>query len=147
MSFVLDSDIVMKWFFQEPDHEAAKQLLASDLALHAPDLIVSEIARVVARRLNAGTITQAHATQAVIALPAMFQALHSCGPLVEPALAWSYQLNLPIDNCFYLACAQQLGCSLVSNNVQFRHGPFRRATNSAGITVLSLNEAVARIRH
>jgi predicted nucleic acid-binding protein len=60
--------------------------------------------------------------------------------LAGRALRWSQQLRHPAHDCFYLACADETGCHLVSGDPHLR-----QAGRVAGLTVLSLPEAVARL--
>src|SRR5688572_30533481 len=50
-SVVIDSSVAIKWFFEEPDWERARQILADgqagNLELIAPDFILTELANVI----------------------------------------------------------------------------------------------------
>lgn len=43
MTIVVDASVTLKWYWSEPDSEAALVLLDSDERLIAPDLITAEL--------------------------------------------------------------------------------------------------------
>lgn len=43
MTFVVDASVAVKWFIEDNDSARARQLLAGDEALIAPDLVIAEV--------------------------------------------------------------------------------------------------------
>lgn len=141
MSFVIDASVAVKWFFPEPGHLEAIQLLASKVPFHAPDLIVAETSNVISKRFRKNGISLEHAERAIAALPAMFQELHGGADLASRALQWSNVLNHSAYDCFYIACAERTGCNLISEDRRLRF-----AAANADLIILSLAEALARLK-
>jgi predicted nucleic acid-binding protein len=140
VSFVIDASVAAKWFFQESDHEAAKRLLARDLPLFAPDIIIAEVTNILWKRLSAGAIDREQAGEVLAALPGMFQQVFTSEELSTRALYWSQRLDRPALDAFYVACAEITGCHLVSVD-HF----LRVAGANAGIAILTVAEANARL--
>ena len=140
MSFVIDASIAVKWFFPEPGTDTATRLLASDVPFYAPDLLIAEVSDFIGNRLRTKAVGLEQAGCMLTALPAMFSRLFSGGELAGRALMWSQALNQPARTCFYLACADETGCHLVSEDERLR-----QAGRGAGVTILSLSDAAARL--
>jgi len=114
VSFVVDASIAAKWFFAEPGSDMAERLLAIDLPLYAPDLIVPEVTNVLWKRGRTQAIAQDFAQNLIAALPTMFQHLFTSAELAELAWHWSHTLDHPTYDCFYLACAQHVEGRMVT---------------------------------
>jgi predicted nucleic acid-binding protein len=83
---VVDASVVTAAFFQEEHSNAARALVTSDRQLHAPDLILPEVANVIWKRCRRKEIDASEATELlsdVLALPLL---LTSSVDLTESAL-------------------------------------------------------------
>ncbi len=114
MSLVVDASIAAKWFFTEPGSDMAERLLATDLPLYAPDLIMPEVTNVLWKRWRTHAIAQEFAEHLITALPTMFQHLFASAELAERVWYWSHSLNHPAYDCFYIACAQHIEGRMVT---------------------------------
>jgi predicted nucleic acid-binding protein len=116
---VVDASIAVKWFVEEEGHLAALGLLERNLFVIAPDLIFSETANVLWKKLRRGEVTSEQAERACDALPDFFQDVISAALLAKDALRLATQLDHPVYDCIYLVCAQQLGGKLVTADGKF----------------------------
>ena len=114
MNCVVDAAVAIKWFVAEPLRPAALRLLDPDTALHAPDLILADLAETVRLRLQRGAMAPEQARLALRHAPACFERLHPAREIHEQALELGLRLGLPAAPCFYLACARTLDAALVT---------------------------------
>ena len=114
MNYVVDAAVALKWFVAEPMRPAALRLLDPNLALHAPDLILVEIAEIARLKLRRGEMAAEQAQEALRQAPAYFDCLHPAREHHERALQLSLQLGRPVGECCYLACAELLEAALIT---------------------------------
>lgn len=50
-SYIVDASVVAKWLLQEPESERAQLLIKTDYYLRAPDLIMTEFASILLKRI------------------------------------------------------------------------------------------------
>jgi predicted nucleic acid-binding protein len=82
---------------------------ASATAVHAPDLLLSEIGSSFLRAVRRGRVTEAQARASIQGLLTFPYSLHGPGPLVERAFHIAYRHNQKIYDCFYVALAEREG--------------------------------------
>ncbi len=114
MSFVVDANVVVKWFVEEDHHEQARDLLRSDDTLLAPDLMVLEITNVVWGKTVRGEIDHAQAAIIAAAIRQGEPQLYPSTEFSERALEMALSLNHPIYDSVYLACAEQFDAPLIT---------------------------------
>lgn len=126
MTLVIDASVAVKWLVPEPDNERALALYdRASGQMHAPDLLLVEVAGAVVRRANERLIDLSEARDlldewlTMSAAPAMVS--HTIRwELVRSAARLAIDLGHPIKDCVYLALAIELGCPLVTADVKFR---------------------------
>lgn len=116
---VVDASVAVKWLVEEEGHQLALNLLEQNLAVIAPDLIFSETANVLWKKLRRGEVTPEQAERGCRALPGFFEGVVPTASLVENALALARRFDHPVYDCVYLACAQQQGTKLVTADQKF----------------------------
>lgn len=113
MTVVVDASVAAKWFIEEAGREPALRLL--DMAdRQAPDLLIVEVANVVWKKVRRGEISPLQARFISGSLGYCFDALHSSESLIERAIAMAMDLQHPVYDCLYLACAEHAGARLVT---------------------------------
>lgn len=124
MTFVVDASLATKWLIEENDSALADALLARWFdRLHAPDLFLIEVARAIVRRCNERVITSDTAQETLgdfrwRILPGI--ALHRVTPpLMAEGARLAIDLGHPLQDCIYLALADELGVPLVTSDVKF----------------------------
>jgi predicted nucleic acid-binding protein len=120
---IVDANVVAKWVINEPDNEKAWKLIAPDVFLRAPDLIVSELANVIWKKTRRGelttekarerldTILRDHIDLTVHLLPARI--------LAQRASEIAIATGRSIYDCLYLAAAVQAHCRLITADERF----------------------------
>jgi predicted nucleic acid-binding protein len=116
MNRVVDASVASKWFFPEPDSDAADALLDSRTPLFAPELIVAEVCNVAWKRLRAGEATPEQAAAAADSIGEMIDELVPMAALARPSLEIARALKHPVYDCFYLALADRLDTHVVTGD-------------------------------
>lgn len=111
---VVDASVACKWFFDEKNTSAALEILRSAQPLIAPDLIVAEVASVVARHIAANDVSAEDGQTHLAALAKAIDRMEPLGGLAPLALAMAVTLGRPVYDCFYLALAEQHACVMVT---------------------------------
>lgn len=119
MRFVVDASVAVKWLIEEEGSESAKWLLEDEHELHAPRLMVSEIANALRRRTRMGDVQLGEASELASVVPEL--PLHwaddekVCADAVRIAIA----LDAPVYDCVYLALAHRASAKLVTADERF----------------------------
>jgi predicted nucleic acid-binding protein len=113
-ALVVDASVAVKWVVEEEGSEAAASLAGGDLA--APTLLLAECANVLWAKARRGELNREEALQRLQALRASPLELFPLESLVERALELAYELNHPAYDAFYLALAERLDRSLVTDD-------------------------------
>lgn len=102
---VVDASVVAAAFFQEEQAESAQALLAGKRVLHAPDLILAEVANVIWKRCGRGEIGEDEACQMMADVLRLPLCITPCANLVEAALELAIRTRRTVYDCLYLALA------------------------------------------
>ncbi len=141
---VVDASVAVKWLVEEEGHQLALRLLEKNFSVIAPDLIFSETANVLWKKLRRGEVTPEQAERGCRALPSFFEGVVSTASLVENALALARQFDHPVYDCVYLACAQQQGTKLVTADQKFVSHLKNRGSGHLVIALEELRHAQPR---
>lgn len=114
MSYVVDASVAVKWYLDEPLRGHANQLLEETGQLHAPELLVSEVANTSWKRYLRGDIAQSQAWEITASILDSVLQFHPVSGLIKNALGIALTLNHPVYDCLYIACAEQTGSVLVT---------------------------------
>ena len=111
---VADASVVAKVILEEAGHDAARGVVAKAAPLLAPELIFSECANALWKRVHRGSMASVHALRALEGLWAVPLEPLSLRRLTPAALQLSLDLDHPIYDCYYLAAAIQDNCTLAT---------------------------------
>ena len=114
MKLVVDANIAVKWLFTEERTAEARQLLAPRIVLHAPDFILTEAANVVWKKARRNEVANAQPYLEELARLPDAVVLHPSADLVAHAAAMALEIDHPVYDCLYLACAEDEGAPLVT---------------------------------
>ena len=114
MSLVIDAGVALKLLIAEKDSDSAHRLVASGDTLHAPRLMVSEIANVLWRKSRSGEIERRRVGALAAAVAAMPVRWHADETLAADAVRLALALDRPVCDCVYLALAHRFGARLVT---------------------------------
>jgi predicted nucleic acid-binding protein len=117
--FVVDASVALKWFVDEPRHNIARELLASGVALAAPDLVLIETMNAFQKKVSLGQMTGEQAQRAASTLEDCFHHLAPVSTLLPAAMDMSICLKHPIYDCAYLICAEELHGHLITDDEKF----------------------------
>jgi predicted nucleic acid-binding protein len=115
---VIDSSVALQWVLPEHGVEEAEPYLEADDSV-APDVVLVEVANVLAKKVRAGNMTGSEATQALQIVRDGFAKLVASETLISRALELSIMLSHPVYDCVFLACAERLETRLVTRDALF----------------------------
>lgn len=119
MTVIVDASVAFKWFVREELHAEALALLDHPRQLHAPDLIVAEVANVAWKACRRGDIVRAQAEAIAAAISHYIPTLHLSATLAPAALEFALALDHPVYDCLYLACARTVDGILITADRRF----------------------------
>lgn len=130
MTLVIDASIAVKWYFEQTESEAAREIAASDDELIAPELIYAELSNAVWKYVQLQVITADDAHNIVPKVLLRIDRFAPLSALALQAFSLAVRLNHPIYDCFYLALAENENATLVTADQKLA----RAAQNLSGIT-------------
>ena len=139
---VVDASVAIKWLVEEEESKSAERLLDADYDLHAPRLIVSEIANALWRKARLGEIGRGEAGALAAAVPEMplfwSDDERVCADAVRLALA----LDRPVYDCVYLALGHRIGATLVTADTRFANTVAATEHDGAIVTLMDWVRAI-----
>ena len=119
MKLTVDASVVVKWFVQEPLFQQARLVLTHRHDLYAPEILLAEFANVIWKKARRGEIADPGPHFAELRELGDIVALYRIAELVDRAASISSDLDHPIYDCLYLACAEAAGSALVTADRRF----------------------------
>lgn len=115
----VDASVVVKWYVAEERSEEARALERFGNLLTAPDFLAVELANIAWKKARLKQIEPQHA--ALIAAPEALSPIElvPSGPLTVAAFACASELDHPVYDCLYLACAVHIGGILITADDRF----------------------------
>jgi predicted nucleic acid-binding protein len=129
MNLIVDASIVIKWFVAENLRDEARQLIIQGHNLHAPDLVVVELANIAWKKALRKEIDERQARVIVAASLAGAPIRHRASDFAERGTEIALSLGHPVYDCIYLACAEKLESILVTADTRLERAV--RATRFA----------------
>ena len=114
MKLVVDANVAVKWFVSETLSGEARLLLSHRLELHAPDLLLSEYANVIWKKVRRGELTASSMYMDALSDLGENVTLHPIGDLIERAMRAALDIDHPVYDCLYLACAEVMESRLIT---------------------------------
>ena len=132
---VVDTSLALQWVLDEPDADRA-ELLLSGQSLAAPDIVFVEAANVLGKKIRKEQIELVQGIAGLDFIRDRLQQIVPGASLVERGLELSVELNHPVYDCIFLACAQQLGAALATRDAPFaarvRQSPYAAVLHDNG---------------
>lgn len=120
MIYVVDASAAVGWFVQEEGGIDTAFLLDSSIVRIVPDLVFSEVANVLQRKLRLGHLTLGQAKDALSSLDHVFDKVICSTVLFKQAFELSRKLDHSVYDCMYLATALSTNDSfLVTSDKKF----------------------------
>ena len=114
MRLSVDASVVVKWFVSEPLSENARLLLAHRLELHAPDLLLAEFANVICKKIRRKELKASPRYVDSLSMLSETITLHPVKDLIERAMLISLEIEHPVYDCLYVACAEETESRLIT---------------------------------
>lgn len=115
MILVVDASVVIKLAVEEDGRDEIRALLSNeDDSVVAPEWMLIEVANALWRKWRMGEIERAQAEQAMEHVITSFPDLVSAAVLAQAALKIALELDHPVYDCAYLACARHVAGKLVT---------------------------------
>jgi predicted nucleic acid-binding protein len=131
---VVDASVAVKWVVEETGSDAAR--LLSHTHLIAPDLLLTECANILWKKVQLGDLKKDGATARLNALLAAPVEIATSRELLAPALKLAIELKHPVYDCLYLALAARRGIPLVTADARLAKVVRRHASLSARVQLL-----------
>ncbi|MDN2582594.1 type II toxin-antitoxin system VapC family toxin [Aquibium sp. ELW1220] len=132
MRWVVDASVAVKWIIAEEREEAADSLLSHGEMRSAPDLLLVEVANVLRNKLSKGQISLPHAQTGFRFVASAMTSLVPDRELVGRALDIAAELEHPVYDCMYIACAERENTKVVTADARFK----RRTAQSRYATLV-----------
>lgn len=114
MNLTVDASVAVKWFVAEPLHDDARRLLSHRLSLHAPEILLAEFANTIWKKARRGEIKDPLPYFDELTRLTDIVTLHPAGRLVDRAAQIAIEIDHPIYDCLYLACAEATASALIT---------------------------------
>lgn len=106
MKLTVDASIAVKWFVTEPLHGEARRLLSHRLCLNAPEILLAEFANTIWKKARKGELDDPQPYFDELALLPDIVTLHPTRQLIGRAAQIAAEVDHPVYDCLYLACAE-----------------------------------------
>lgn len=116
MTRVIDASVAAKWYLEEDGSPEARRLVQTGVARVAPELVLAELASVAWKNLRRGEITADQARDIAVFSCRHFDRLVPLEALAERAFEIAVEIDRPVYDAFYLACAESLEATLVTDD-------------------------------
>ena len=131
---MVDASVAVKWLVVEEDSADARSLL-DDEELHAPRLLVSEVANAVWRKVRLDQVDRGAAGQLLATMSDMPIRWHADETICADAIRLAIAHDRPVYDLMYLALAQRLGVRVVTADQRLANA---LATTDLGGLVMAL---------
>ena len=115
---VPDASVAVKWIVAEEDSLEAETLLVGN-ELHAPRLMVSEIANALWSKVRRGQILLSQTDRLIASATEQPVQWTDDGILVVDALRFAVEVNHPVYDCMYLALAYRIDGTVITADRRF----------------------------
>ena len=121
MKLTVDASVVVKWYVSETHSEEARVLLGHRLERFAPDFVLVELANIFWKKARLREIGDPHAYFQELSRIREAVVLSSSADLIERAAQVAAQIDHPVYDCLYIACAEATGSTLITADRKLRN--------------------------
>lgn len=119
MRLTVDASVATKWFVPEALFEEARLVLADPADLHAPDILLAEFANTIWKKVRRGEILDEQPYMKELVGLGEVVELHPAQELIWRAGQLAREIDHPVYDCLYLACAEATDSVLVTADRKF----------------------------
>ena len=116
MHYVVDASVAAKWLLPEQHSARAELLLANGTSLSAPDLLYSEVANVLWKRVLRGEVTEESADAGLALLLQIEIDITPAREIIAEAFAITCRFERTVYDAVYLALALEEDAVLVTSD-------------------------------
>lgn len=116
MIFVIDANVGLKWFIEEPRSHAARKFFQQGNSFIAPDIFIPEICNVVWKKVKIHDISLEQGQAIVTNVPMVLDYLVPSSEVTKRAFDLAVQFNHPLYDCLYLALAERESITLITDD-------------------------------
>ncbi len=113
-SVIVDASVAVKWLAKEEDVESALFLLERAEEIHAPKILLGEVANAIWKKVRRQDLTVETGDEALRLLPNYLTATFEVDHLMSAAFQMACAHDHPVYDCLYLAGAAQFDLPLVT---------------------------------
>lgn len=117
-TIVVDASVAIKWFVPEIHSEHALILHDPEFRLHAPDLLLPELANILWKKVQRGEVTSDMARGILLAMRQAPVEFHGSAALIESALEIALGTVRTAYDSLYIALAVSLGASMLTADLK-----------------------------
>lgn len=136
--YVIDASVAIKWVIDEPGSEQALKLRRHAVA--APDLLISECANIVWKKVRLGELTGPEATMAIRLLVRADIELVPARQLASRAVEWAILLDHSAYDCMYLTLAEATTRPFVTADARLLRKLAAERTAALSVAAVALAE-------
>lgn len=114
MNLVVDASVAVKWIVPEEQEVSAEALLFSDARWIAPEFLMIEVANVLCTKMRSGRLELTHARSGLEFIKSTIERFVADGELMGRAFEIAVDLDHPIYDCLYIACAEREQAQMVT---------------------------------
>jgi len=114
MTLVVDASVALKWYVSEDGSDSARQILAGDEALVAPELVVAEVCNASWIAYRRREIAADQHSQIAQDITRVFDRLETLVRHASRATVIARELDHPVYDCFYLAVSEAFDAPFVT---------------------------------
>jgi predicted nucleic acid-binding protein len=119
VKLTVDASIAVKWFVAEPLCDEARTVLARRIQRQAPNLLIVEWANTIWKKARRGELADPQPYREELANLPDVVTLYPDRALVERATQVAFEIDHPIYDCLYLACAEATVSDLIIADKRF----------------------------
>ena len=116
MILVIDASVAVKWFIEEDRCELARDVFREGIELVAPDLIFTEVANAMRKKVRDGEVAMEQARNALTGLANLFNRLVGPRDILVQSFEFACEIRHAVPDCVYLACASIAGAALLTDD-------------------------------
>ena len=136
MRLTVDASVVVKWFVPEVLADEARLLLEYPHEFQAPDILLAEFGNTIWKKFRRGEVSFLRPyMDELLELDEVID-LHPVGEQVTRAVQIAGELEHPVYDCLYLACAEATGSPVVTADRRLAN---KAASGFPGVDVLYLD--------
>ena len=118
MTLVIDANVCLKWFIEEPRSTAARKILDKGASFIAPDVVIPEMCNVVWKKVKNQEVTPVQGQAIVTNVSMIFDHIVPSSELAQRAFGLAVQFNHPVYDCLYLALAERESITLITDDAK-----------------------------